>query len=163
MLFPLVKRVDWYNPFKAIYQCGLILIAGTCFYLYGDTDLIGLKPKNQIFTISSSSNADVDQTLAGKTKQEREKIYKVIVGISEYLKNSERIHSNRILRDVVIEVFLTYKMESYKELDALIVKKSEEAGLLKDDSLIKIKDKVINVFEKLSEEIKYNIETIKVN
>lgn len=162
MLFDLTKKVDFYNPLKAVYQFVLIGIAGTCFYLFGDVDLIGTNQVKTYNIVSATAITDVSKILSNKTLQEKEKIYKVIVGISEYLKNSERIHSNRTLRDVTVEVFLTYKMESYKELDTLIVKKSEEAGLLKDDSLIKVKDKAIKVFEDLSEEIKIDIENTKV-
>jgi hypothetical protein len=155
MLFPLVKKVEWTNPFKAGYQLICIGVMGVCLYFYGDLTEIGNKP---VVVSTSQLDSEIDKVLSGKTLKEKEKVYKLFSGIVDYSQNSDRIHKNREIEEMVTEVVLTYKLEEFTELEPIIQSKVKEVGLEKDSKLSDSRDKIKKAFGELADSVKKNIE-----
>lgn len=157
MLFPLVKKVNTSNPFIAVYQYIAIGVLGVCFYMTGDLSSIGSTPKPVQAVGALSSSTDLGE-LENKPIETKIKFYKLISGLVDFCKNSERVRGNLQLKDIVVEVLLTYRLENEIYFQPIIDKKVDEAGIKKDASLADIKDKVISVFEELGNSIKTSIE-----
>ena len=162
MLFPLVKKVDWYNPFKAIYQCGLILIAGTCFYLYGDISLIGFDPVKSVPSIvSSSPSSDLDKKMAEllskNTLKDHEDLYKIFKGISEYSKNAINIDNTVDVYKAIENVINTYEVKSkFTQIADLVDDKL--SSLKSPAKFVEKKKEVEKLFNDLANAVKYSAE-----
>ena len=157
MLFQTVKKIDYSNPLIGGYQFITLAVLGVCLYFYGDYASIGALPTPVKAVGAVAGSTDLGE-LESKPVETKIKFYKLISGLSDFCKNSERVRGNLQLKDMVVEVLLTYKLENETYFQPIIDKKVEEAGIKKDASLVDVKDKVVSVFEELGNSIKSSIE-----
>ncbi len=161
MLFNEGSTKPSFPIFSYLWKTALAGIVGVALW-FNPTAVTQPVHPNIVASAGPTVNQDVLKALQGKSLSEQEKVYKVVSGISDFLKNSERVHSNRQLREMIVECLLTYKMENYSYLQPMIEKCVDDAGIRKDDdSILKNKTKAIEVFNNLSESVKYSIQTIK--
>lgn len=145
MLAPLVNAVDKTNSTNATLQLIVLVMFGAFTYFNFGPAYISHKP---VMSVSPEV-------------EEQKILYKMVKGVAEYCRNSTRIQKNVQLRDMIVEVGLTYGLESNSKLQPLMDRAISDAGLKDDIGLNENKDKVVKVFDDLALEIKTNIEKIQ--
>ncbi len=111
--------------------------------------------------VTMATADDVGKVMDDKPIEERKSFYKLVKGVSEYMKNATRLRDNVQLRDLIEEVIVIYDLQDKSYFQVYIDNAVEEAGIKKDADIASSKDKVIVVFDKLAASIKGSIERYK--
>ncbi len=158
MLFkdePQKGKLSIFSKARECIIAGLVITIAILSQFTGDF----LKPKPQIVAVSAIGENSLGSFLTGKSTAEKEKVYKLFKGLSDFCVNADRTPKNSQLEKMVSEVILIYKLEGFAELEPIIQSKIVEAGLNKDMSLSKEnRDKAAVVLNGLADQVKSSIE-----
>lgn len=126
------------------------------FYVY--TEMSTPKPVQVVS--ASKLEIDMDSALNGKTKEEKEKIYKVFQGLADYSKNVERAKKNKQVRDMLEEVYIAYGIDGgpSQSIKPFVDEVFTNTGLKADDDFAVVRSKVGDSCQELANAVKYSIE-----
>lgn len=141
---------------KSAFQMLVLCLAGWVTFMMASIPTL---PVQAPAVVSASKlDLDVHSVLSSASKEDKENIYKVFSGVVDYCNNSKRTHSNRDVEGMITEVILTYKLENFTSLDAIIKEEIKKEGLEKNEKLAENKAKLAKVFGGLANAVKYSIE-----
>lgn len=138
----------------------IVLALFWCFTFFF-TDGVKLCSQKPIIVSASKLETDVSTALAGKSEAEKIKAYKVVKGIAEYCRNSERTLKNKKVRDMIVEVGNTYKLEDFTDFNKVVENKSIEAGLKPDVDLSISKADLAKVYDEIADAVKLTLQKDK--
>lgn len=121
------------------------------------------KPQPLIITASSSGPLDekINTAIGSLPLKDKEQFYKVYKGLGDYCDNVKRIREIHTVGQLVGEVYLTYKMEGFTQLDTLLVEKMTEKGFDNKALFMDKKNELRDIFNEIASGIKYSIEKNK--
>lgn len=143
------------GPIVTGIQFVVLALFGCFTFFYTENFQVSTKP---LVVSASKLEIDVETALSGKSEAEKIKAYKVVKGIAEYCRNSERTLKNKKVRDMIVEVGNTYKIEDFTDFNKVVQAESEAAGLKPDVDLSISKVDIAKVYDNIADAVKITLQ-----